>query len=588
MKVVCSPGKGRLWLEPLLVLLVILFAACQVYIKRFYVSVDGIAFLDISSAIAKGDFFASFNGTWSPLYAWVLALFIKVVNPSPYWEFTLVQAANFSIFFLVTGCFRWFLKETYESYFCVIGEKAKGWDLPSWEAFICWAYCLYLWMVMDLIEVSQSNPDLLAAGGVFCAAAIMMRFIRGQSTWLGHVLFGVFLALGYFAKAALGAIGVLFLLTGCLMYYKRDGIKKWIVAGLVYSLLTLPYVAILSHETGYLTISDAGKFNYAIHVNKVRYRHWQGHEAGSGVPVHPTQELFNSPPTYFFERLSPATNAFWYDPSYWYRGVRIHFNATQQWEAMKQNVFAFSKIQIAILTGVVMMIAILGFHGRAVSLWLKSLKAYLSIFVYCLGALLMYSIIHLETRYIGTFLVILLTILGLCLAPRRKGRQHYVQVAGVGIIWLLIISGVIRILWFSERQMQREFWSSHWTWLAAQAGVQLGLTPGCKIALTEHSVGRILQWARVARVSIVAEVYNDESDGVTGRGDAYWHAAPEVRDKISEIFKERGICAIVTDTRIDRPPDADLKEWLPLGLSGLYIKVLRPCYNTFCQLQSKG
>src|SRR5882672_2481793 len=59
----------------------------QAWVTRFAMNPDGVSYLDIGDRLWGGDGHALLNGYWSPLYGALLGLAMKIVKPSPYWEF---------------------------------------------------------------------------------------------------------------------------------------------------------------------------------------------------------------------------------------------------------------------------------------------------------------------------------------------------------------------------------------------------------------------------------------------------------------------------------------------------------------------
>jgi hypothetical protein len=72
---------------------------------------DGISYLDIGDAYWRGDWPTAINAMWSPFYSWLTGLTLLVFQPSPYWEFTVIQLLNFAIYLLSLAAFAFFLRE---------------------------------------------------------------------------------------------------------------------------------------------------------------------------------------------------------------------------------------------------------------------------------------------------------------------------------------------------------------------------------------------------------------------------------------------------------------------------------------------
>ena len=74
-------------------------------------------------------------------------------------------------------------------------------------------------------------------------------------------------------------------------------------------------------------------------------------------------------------------------------------------------------------------------------------------------------------------------------------------------------------------------------------------------------------WARLARVRIVAEVFDKDTGD---RSRTYWHAPPEAQQRVLDAFRRAGARMVVAD----RVPEGPLPDgWLPLG-RGYYARWL--------------
>ncbi len=62
---------------------------------RHRVFTDGISYLEIARYYLAGDWKAALSSYWSPLYSWVLALWMLILHPSAYWEGSLLHLTNF-------------------------------------------------------------------------------------------------------------------------------------------------------------------------------------------------------------------------------------------------------------------------------------------------------------------------------------------------------------------------------------------------------------------------------------------------------------------------------------------------------------
>ncbi|HUR20374.1 MAG TPA: hypothetical protein VMZ90_06155, partial [Vicinamibacterales bacterium] len=142
----------------LVVAVIVVTAALSATIGAFYqvMNPDGIAYLDIADAYARGDFAAAINPVWSPLYSWALVP-LAILHPGPHWEFPFVHFTNFGIFLLASGAFAFFWAELTRY---VQSGAAESRRLSSSEHF-AWhlvGWSLFAWCSLTVISVIRVTP----------------------------------------------------------------------------------------------------------------------------------------------------------------------------------------------------------------------------------------------------------------------------------------------------------------------------------------------------------------------------------------------------------------------------------------------
>jgi hypothetical protein len=65
--------------------------------SRFYMTHDGVSYLDMGDAYLRGDWHTAINGYFNPLYGWIQALAHLVLHPSMYWEYPVVHLVHYGI-----------------------------------------------------------------------------------------------------------------------------------------------------------------------------------------------------------------------------------------------------------------------------------------------------------------------------------------------------------------------------------------------------------------------------------------------------------------------------------------------------------
>src|SRR5260370_29905072 len=107
--------------------------------------------------------------------------------------------------------------------------------------------------------------------------------------------------------------------------FRAAALRTLLAAG-VFAGFALPLVLALSAMKGRATFGDSGRISYTEYIDRAtKTVHWQGEPLGTGNPAHPTRKIFSDPPVYEFAAPIQGSYPPWYDPSYWYEGVRPHF-----------------------------------------------------------------------------------------------------------------------------------------------------------------------------------------------------------------------------------------------------------------------
>lgn len=96
---------------------------------------------------------------------------------------------------------------------------------------------------------------------------------------------------------------------------------------------------------------------------------------------------------------------------------------------------------------------------------------------------------------------------------------------------------------------------------------RLGMRPGDRITSLEYSSFGTVQWARLARVRIVAEVYYCP-DLPDTRANDFWQADPATQEKVIHALAKTGASVIVSQ---EGPPVADRFGWLRAGNTQYYL-----------------
>src|SRR6266566_1568212 len=141
----------------------------QAWVSRFSMNPDGISYLDMGDGFWRGDWRMLLNGYWSPLYGFVVGLALKILKPSPYWEFPVVHLVNFLIYLLALISFDFFLRE-----FIKTRTRDQEAALPEY-LWLTIGYLLFISSSLLLITLGVVSPDMCVATCVYLAAALLLR-----------------------------------------------------------------------------------------------------------------------------------------------------------------------------------------------------------------------------------------------------------------------------------------------------------------------------------------------------------------------------------------------------------------------------
>jgi hypothetical protein len=575
----------------------VILAATQAWLARYDMGPDGVSYLDIGERYYTRNWHDAINAFWSPLYSWLLGLTLILVRPSPRWEYPVVHLLNLIIFILSLFAFKYWLNGLIRRHWSKqidINNSAVG-------AVFCLAYAVFMWSSLDLIGLGRVQPDMLVGCLVFVAAGLLVRLEPAASKSLS-VLFGCTLAVGFLAKAAMFLLSAPFLLS---LFLRLNGDRaRWRrfgVALVSFVAVASPFVIALSVQKRTLTFGEAGRINYGWHAMGVVARHWQGQplyaaarrglepfdvrggfdrDARCGSPVHPTRQILAHPAIYEFAYPVVGTYPVWYDPSYWYDGLRISFLMRRQlfkvldsgrdyysilFPVRARSVLCeghFTRLwsTLLLLVGVAMC---LSNHRKRKKMGDFAAVAYLLVPVIAAGG--MYALVHVEARYIAPFVVlgyitVFVAVVGEDMTASRRATLW------VAVVTLCLILGVFAGVAVLQRKNSVTGRRDRY-WEVAAEIERMGIRRNELIASVRPSNHANVLWGRLARVRIVAEVFPPSA-----KDYEFWRDTVESRKNVLDVFRRAGARAVVDD----RVPDWAVAEgWRKIAGSEYGIVFLR-------------
>jgi hypothetical protein len=555
-KRISMPGSNYIPLRLTCWCLALLLGAAQAWATRFTMNPDGISYLDIGDAYWRGDWHNAINACWSPLYSWILCFFLKVLNPSIYWEYPLVHLVNFLIYVAVLASFEFFLRTFIEDRKRQDQELAKGGQTglsePSWWFL---GYALFVATSLLLISVGQMTPDMLVAGFVYIASALTLR-IRADGGTRAFVVLGIVLGLAYLDKTVMFPLGFVFLATAFLAGgISRRSLRNTGIATLIFLGTAGPFIMAISYQKKQFTFGDAGAWVYALYVNHIDY-------LASDLPTlkHPVRRLSVSPPIYEFGEPLAGTFPLLYDPTYWHQGIKPRFTLISEREPITKAAQEYGHEFFVLFLNVTVGFCILFFTSDSLRQSLAHASGSWVITVPALATLGLYSLVHAESRFVGApvTLLFLAAYSGVAVPLRRSRRWAAAYTVGLVAFSLFILVAFGALV--DYRKMSGPVYAE-----AASALQQEGVKNGARIGLiwNEQWNGGAARGAFVPRL-LKAKVVVEETSA-----DNFWKLDDATRSAAIEQMKSAGAQAILTY----RIPSQMQAGWKDLGGTGYFAYI---------------
>jgi hypothetical protein len=538
----------------------------QTWRSRHAMNPDGVSYLDVAEAYLAADWSAAINATWSPLFSWLIAAATALIRPSSYWEFTVVHLVNFVVYALSLLTFEFLLTELLRARRgdnAPRGRHSSG-SSDEW-AWRLLGYSLFVWSALAMINLTLVTPDMCVAALTYLAAGILLRLRNPSVRWWLPVGLGVTLGVGYLAKAAMFPLAFVFLGVGLVAWRvpRSIAVRRVVVAVAGFVAVAGPYVVVLSIAKGYPTWGAVSKLVYAWCVDNAPRSPPCGAASAERHFLHATRQISDAPAVFEFATPVAGTYPPWYDPSRWYEGVTPRVSPRR----MLGRLLVHSLEYLRILAPMVAVFGVLWWaSGRSVGS-ANSVRAFATLTVPSVVALLMYGMIYIETRYLGPFMVLLTlgAFAGLH-PPEARNGEWLLGGAAVSLAAVLAAPLVVALLLNAVVLASRPELTgrgAHTQWQVAEALRRTGLDRGDQVAVIGEEVAPY--WARLAGLKVVAQIPTwDEAD-------RFWAADSATRTRVTRLLATAGAEAVVAG---GMPTWAPREGWRPLGTTGYQVLVV--------------
>jgi hypothetical protein len=539
----------------------ILLASAQAWVSRFRVTPDSIAYLDMSDAVLPGgDWHQLINGTWSPLYPFLIGLVRRAFQTPAAQEIFVAHLLNVVLFLFAFACFEFFLRSAMDRLKPMLEERGSRDTLtvPAEWACLSVAYSIFLWASISAISLKFLRPDMLMSGFLYSSAGILMRMQSSSARWERYAVLGLVLGVGYLAKAPMLVIGLVILtLTLFVVEDWRRAIKMFVAAFTLTMAIGSLYFVPLSLARGHFTLGESSVFNYMVHVDgalPVWYLQDPGLARGSFTK--PPKKIFSSPRAYAFGFQCYCTHPLRIDPSIWINGVSPRFVLSRQVRVVLVHLRDNPEVLMALATAMGLLF-ILGFLLRRK----EDVSAFRNSWPICLlgiAGCLMYLLVHVEPRYVAPFLVLFWC--GIIFSLRVPGTLAAPAVTASTLVVIVLL--LLPMSWATFQKYREGLWKVDLNAVAAAELERLGVRPGDHVARIQGVAMGDLGAFRIARVTVDAEVDLENTD-------AFWSSPVTTQHELLQVFAQRGITAVIAAS--PKLNASNQSEWTQLDSTRYWI-----------------
>ncbi len=306
-------------------------------------------------------------------------------------------------------------------------------------------------------------------------------------------------------------------------------------------LVSGPWLVSLSLSKHRPTFGGVGKLAYAWYVDNLpQMGRWEG-GGGTGTPAHPPRVIHPSPRVYAFAAPVPGTYPLWYDASYWYEGIRPPVHLALQAKVIGSALYhvwypiGIAFFPLVVLAGVLAATGVLRKPDR--SAWLVALPS--------LATFAAYSMVHIEPRFIGAQLCVVLLLFLATLAPAASGDWRI----PAAVLAAAALPLAMDLAPFGGRLAMRAIRGgpANAAWTQVQALHRAGVPRGARVGVIgfREGDGARAYWARVGRMRIVAETWDVRE---------FWSAPPAVQQGVLDAMARAGASTVVARGATPCPP----------------------------------
>ncbi len=497
--------------------------AFLVYAGRYFINGDAIAYIEMGEALTTGEWNRLANLTYSPGFPILLGLAQWIPGISVENEIFRLKLVNLGVLILAMAAFE--VLVSYLERDMTVSRDGLV-PLPS-SIFRALCYAVFLTGALVMIRMRLINPDMSVTALIIAACIVLMR-IRFNPTGYGNfALLGAVIGAGYLVKAFFFVFSPVFFAAAVVAARSvRTALPRLLLTLAVMGIISAPLIAALSHRLGRLTYGEVGKHAYAHFVS------------GTGTPIHP-ETIHTEPDVYRFVYDVNCTRPSGFDICYWQEGVKPNIDPAAHAKLIPRNLFAVfdqSPWLVFVLLWLLYMGAVVGSVRVAP---FKNGPPVLFLGIVVAAGISFYCLIHMEPRYIASFVIIGFAAGVSVLRLNQSDMRARSRAVAASVILVVVLLGLLgysavdRTARGLISSPGKPSYKAVFQELARVSNALTFLSASDRVAIV--GAPRVY-WARMAGTRIIAEIPNQE---------AFLSAPPGRRQDAMKALKESGIRAVI-------------------------------------------
>ena len=472
---------------------------------RHTLDADGVSYLNIAHQCARGDWHALVNGYWSPGYPFLLTLWLKVWNPSHYWEPLAVRMQAVASLVVALACFEHFLTVFFQYRQQLAGAAAEdgGEAIPDGAIRLA-GYSFFLWITVFLTPAHLDQPEILVFAFYLLAASVCMQLELSNREWWRHILLGVVLGLAYLVKAVMFPLAFAFLAVLVLRRERWRFLPRMLAAVVFFAAVSVPFVLALSQSKGRLTFGDAGAVNYRQMIGADEEMAGGGPQVSSTSPAKPVAAPHIAEYTGI---LQLGTFPPWADPSRDYKGTPQRFHPRRQLNRIHIVLRYYFDLYVVQLGGVGCGFLVLLLWGGDLSQFGKRFVSHIALWLPALAGLALYGLVRVQGRFLAGFTIALFAASA---AGLRVGATALAEKLTRSVVWavglLLVAQIAIEVGHDGLKLLGNDGYAD---WQVATMLHEMGLKTGDRVSYMGDTLSDHV-WAHLGEVTISAEIPQED------------------------------------------------------------------------------